>query len=245
MAWPAPRSIDEQCRDNTLLTYTTTVHGVSELVADTAGDDALAARRADPRYQRIMAATRAAAREGYDAVSMRELAETCRVSMTTIYQFCRSKDQLIAEAHLSSMQSWRERLEARRPRGATAEERVLQVMRSYAKALDRDETLSRTMMRAMYSLDPDASASRISVSGTFAALLDAAIGDEVLEDRDAVIGTLGHVIDSVILGWLTHRHDVAWVRRELETAVHALFGRDAQPGKSSQARPVRARPARA
>jgi len=199
---------------------------MSEVVADAVGDDALTARRADPRYQRIMEATRVAARDGYDAVSMRELAETCRVSMTTIYQFCRSKDQLIAEAHVSSLQSWRDRLVARRPRGVTAEERVLQVMRSYAKALDQDETLSRTMMRAMYSLDPDASASRASVAGTFVELLDAAIGDEVVDDRAALIGTLGHVIDSVILGWLTHRHDAAWVRGELETAVHALFGRE-------------------
>lgn len=218
---------------------------MSEVVPDADADDALTARRADPRYQRIMEATRAAAREGYDAVSMRELAERCRVSMTTIYQFCRSKDQLIAEAHLSSMQSWRDRLVARRPRGVTAEERVLHVMRSYAKALDQDETLSRTMMRAMYSLDPDAGASRASVSGTFAALLDAAIGDDEIEDRDALIGTLGHVIDSVILGWLTHRHDVAWVRHELETAVHVLFGRGARREKHSPARPVRPRPTRA
>ena len=105
-------------------------------------DDALAARRADPRYQRIMAATRDAARGGYESVSMRELAETCRVSMTTIYQFCRSKDQLIAEAHASSLQAWRDRLVARPPRGATAADRVMSVMRSYAKALDQDETLS-------------------------------------------------------------------------------------------------------
>jgi len=218
---------------------------MSQVVTDAAADDALAARRADPRYQRIMEATRVAARDGYDAVSMRELAETCRVSMTTIYQFCRSKDQLIAEAHVSSLQSWRDRLVARRPRGATAEERVLQVMRSYAKALDQDETLSRTMMRAMYSLDPDASASRASVAGTFAGLLDAAIGDEVIDNRAALIGTLGHVIDSVILGWLTHRHDVAWVRRELETAVHVLFGREAATRTSATSSSGRVRAPRA
>ena len=189
-----------------------------------------------------MAATRDAARGGYESVSMRDLAETCRVSMTTIYQFCRSKDQLIAEAHASSLQAWRDRLVARPPRGATAADRVMSVMRSYAKALDQDETLSRTMMRAMYSLDPDASASRASVSTTFAALIDAAIGDEVVDDRQALTATLGHVIDSVILGWLTHRHDVAWVRAELETAVRVLFGLGAEAGaKSPPARRQRAR----
>ena len=205
-------------------------------------DDALAVHRDDPRYQRLMAATREAARGGYEAVSMRELAETCRVSMTTIYQFFRSKDQLIAEAHASSLQGWRDRLVARPPRGATAADRVLNVMRSYAKALDQDEMLSRTMMRAMYSLDPDASASRAAVSRTYRALLDAAIGDEPVEDREALIGTLGHVIDSVILGWVTRRHEVDWVRKQLETAVHVLFvGGGAPPPKPAPERRGRAR----
>src|SRR5882672_1902365 len=132
-------------------------------------DDAFADRRADPRYQRLMKATRAAARKGYDAVSMRDLAETCRLSMTTIYQFCRSKDHLIAEAHLSNMEAFRARISARPPRGATPEERVLSVMRSFAKALD-DEPLSRTLMRAMYSLDPEASEAQASVNGVYTAM---------------------------------------------------------------------------
>ena len=190
-------------------------------VVDT--DDALAARRADPRYQRLMKATRTAARKGYDAVSMRELAETCRLSMTTIYQFCRSKDHLIAEAHLSNMEAFRARVSARPPRGATAEDRVLSVMRSFAKALD-DEPLTRTLMRAMYSLDPEVGPAFESVGGEYTAMLDAAIGDEVIENRNVMITTLGHVIDSVILGWLARGHDTMWVRRELEGAVHVLFG---------------------
>jgi AcrR family transcriptional regulator len=186
-------------------------------------DDELAARRADPRYVRLMEATRAAARQGYDAVSMRELAETCRMSMTTIYQFCRSKDRLIAEAHLENMQTFRQRLETRPPRGATAEERVLGVMRSFAKALEVDETLSRTLMRAMYSLDPEVGAARLSVGTAYRTMVDTAIGDEPLPDREAAIGTLGHVIDSVILNWLTGRHDAEWVRNELEAAVRVLL----------------------
>ena len=195
-------------------------------------DDILAARRADPRYQRLMKATRAAARKGYDAVSMRELAETCRLSMTTIYQFCRSKDHLIAEAHLSNMEAFRGRISARPPRGATAEARVASVMRSFAKALD-DEPLSRTLMRAMYSLDPEVSPAFESVGGEYNSMLDTAIGDDVLENRDAVITTLGHVIDSVILGWLARGHDTAWVRRELDAAVHVLFNGTATVRRTS------------
>lgn len=154
---------------------------------------------------------------------MRELAETCRMSMTTIYQFCQSKDHLIAEAHLEDMEAFRRRLAARPPRGATAEERVANVMRSFARALERDEKLARTLMRAMYSVDAGVGDVRASVGVSYATMIDAAIGDAEVADRAAVIATLGHVIDSVILGWLTRRHDIRWVRHELEAAVHALL----------------------
>jgi AcrR family transcriptional regulator len=171
-----------------------------------------------------MEATRVAARDGYEAVSMRELAETCRMSMTTIYQFCRSKDQLIAEAHVASMDEARQRLMSRPPRGATPEERVLRVMHSYVRALEADGQLTRTLMRAMYSLDPNVAETRASMTGTYASLIDLAIGDADVPGRGAIITTLGHVIDSVVLNWLSGRHDASWAKAELESTVHVLLG---------------------
>jgi TetR/AcrR family transcriptional regulator, cholesterol catabolism regulator len=186
----------------------------------------------DVRYQRLMAATRAAARDGYEAVSMRELAETCKLSMTTIYQFCRSKDHLIAEAHLEGMEDFRRRLMTRPPKGATADERVKAVMRSFAKALEVDEVRSRTLMRAMYSLDPEVGPARSAVGRTYTSMIDLAVGDEPIEDRDAAIGTLGHVIGSVIVVWLTSRRDAPWVRQELETAARLLIRPPAAIGRA-------------
>jgi AcrR family transcriptional regulator len=194
-------------------------------------------RRDDPRYQRLMEATRAAARNGYDAVSMRELAETCRMSMTTIYQFCRSKDQLIAEAHLGNMEAFRARVLARPPRGATAEQRMLSVVRSYARALVEDEELTRTLMRAVYSVDPAVATARSLVGEASLAIFDTAIGDEPIHNRAAVIATFGHVIDSVMFNWLTRRHDASWVERELKTAVRALLGGPAPTPQRARRRP--------
>ena len=177
----------------------------------------------DARYQRLMAATRAAARDGYDAVSMRELAERGELSMTTIYQFCRSKDQLIAEAHVEGMTEFRRRITARPPKGATATERVGAVMRSYATALEVDETRSRTLMRAIDSIDPDVGAARASTARAFRSMIELAVGEDDIEDREAPIGALGHVVDSVIVGWLSRRHDSGWVRAELQGAVRVLI----------------------
>jgi AcrR family transcriptional regulator len=185
-------------------------------------DSAMEAKRADPRYQRLMEATRAAARRGYDAVSMRELAETCRLSMKTIYKFCRSKDQLIAEAHLEGMMDFRSRVAAHPPVADTAELRVQSVVRSFANALEVDELRSRAMLRALYSLDSEAGELRAQVSESFATIIDAAIGDTPIADRRAVINSLAHVMDSVIGIWLARRGDGAWVRHELEAAVRVL-----------------------
>lgn len=178
---------------------------------------------ADPRYQSLMEATRTAARQGYDAVSMRDLAETCKISMTTIYQFCRSKDHLIAEAHREGMESLRRQMAVRTPKGQTATKRVSWVMKSFAKALEVDPILTRTLMRAMYSLDPEVGPARASVSSTFQSMIEFAVADESIQDRDAAIATLGHVVDSAIVGWLSERHDTQWVRDQLETAVQLLI----------------------
>ena len=100
----------------------------------------------DPRYQRLLEATRAAAREGYDAVSMRKLADTCRLSMTTIYQFCHSKDQLIAEAHADTMRSFREGVIAKPSLAATPADRVRRAIRHFVDPLEQEPVLTRTLM---------------------------------------------------------------------------------------------------
>ena len=171
-----------------------------------------------------MEATRAAAHHGYDAVSMRDLAKSCQMSMTTIYRLCGSKDQLIAEAHLEGMVEFRRRVAVRPRTGATARDRVASVMGSFATALEDDEVRSRVMLRALYALDADASDLRAELGASFATIIDAAIGDADVVDREAVIATLTHVMDSVIRTWLAERHDGAWVRRELDGAVRVVLG---------------------
>jgi TetR/AcrR family transcriptional regulator, cholesterol catabolism regulator len=208
------------------------------LEVDESMESDLEARRRDPRYQRLMSATRDAARGGYDAVSMRDLAETARVSLTTVYQFCSSKDHLIAEAHLEVMEDFRAALAKGRRRAGTPEERVRRVMRGMVNALERDEPLTRTLMRAMYSLDSGVVEVSRSVAGGFTAMVDTAIGDDEIADREAVIETLGRVIDSAIYGWLARGDDVARVRETLFQAVHVLLGEHRVGGRTTGRRRI-------
>ncbi len=202
--------------------------GAIDLDASDDPADDLAVRRQDPRYLRLMAATRRAARQGYDGVSMRELASVTKMSLATIYSFCPSKDQLIAEAHADRMEHFRTRLDEHPPPGATAELRVQAVAHGMVDALEKDETATRTLMRALYSGGPGVGASRTAVSATYRSIIDAAIGDEDIPDRAAVIETFGFVVNSVILDWLTpgltsEGHDAAFARNALDQAIHVLF----------------------
>jgi AcrR family transcriptional regulator len=191
----------------------------------------LVVKREDPRYQRLMAATREAAAAGYDNVSMRELAESCRISLRTIYRrFCASKDQLIAEAHLDGLDAFRRRLAERPPASGSAADRVIRVMRAFTNALESDETRSRTMLRAMYSPDAGGGGARSLVGGAFSGIVEAALAGDVDESRrEAVIATLAHVLNSAILGWLNGGQDVAWVNQQVEGTVRLLFEPVAAP----------------
>ena len=191
----------------------------------------LEVKRDDPRYQRLMAATREAAAAGYDNVSMRELAESCHISLRTIYRrFCASKDQVIAEAHLDGLDAFRHRLTKQPPAGGSAADRVIRVMRAFTNALESDETRSRTMLRALYSPDAGGGGPRSLVGDAFSGIVEAALAGEVDDARrDAVISTLAHVLNSAILGWLNGGQDVAWVNRQVESTVRLIFDPVASP----------------
>jgi AcrR family transcriptional regulator len=181
-------------------------------------------RRLDPRYERLLDITRELSAQGYDAVSMRELANLMHMSLTTIYQLGGSKDQLIAEAHAERMAKFREAVHRRPPRGAKAEDRVRRVLRQYVSTLDRDSVRTLTMMRAFYALTPDVLESRASVHRTYVDLIDEAVGDTDVPDRLIVIETLGHVMNSAIVQWMNDEaHDKSEVWRVLDEAVHVLF----------------------
>ena len=191
--------------------------GVSEV-------DESVPNRDDPRFHRLLEATRRAAQNGYESVSMRDLARETKMSLNTVYKFCSSKDQLIAEAHAERMSDFRSVLAKRPARGETAEQRVNVVLRGIAGTLERDDVMTRTLMRSIHSGGAGVAAARQAVTGSFYSMIDAAIGDEAIADREAVIETLGHVINSVVINWLNNGWDAARVSSVLDDAARVLFG---------------------
>lgn len=181
-------------------------------------------QRDDPRYERLLRATAKAAAGGYEAVSMRDIARDTQMSLASVYRFCSSKDQLIAEAHAQAMADMRAQFAMNPPRGATPLARVTAVLRRIAGALEVDEARTRALMRAIYSSAAGVSDARDDAARAYEQMIDAAIGDDTVADRRVVIATIGHVIDSAIVNWLSGRYTAKDVRRILEQTARLLLG---------------------
>lgn len=178
---------------------------------------------ADERYDRLLAVTRRMAEDGYDAVSMRAVARKAQMSLATIYQYVGSKDELIAEAHAGGMRRFSGDIVRRPPRDRSVEARVRKVLRALSDPLTNDPVRTRTLMRALYSGDPATGRGLSSAADSFREAIHAAIGDEELVDRDAVVETLGLVLHGIILGWLSGDYDGAGASRALENAATLVF----------------------
>ena len=86
-----------------------------------------AAQRA--RRERILTATLAlAARGGYEAVQMREVAERSEVALGTLYRYFPSKIHLLVSAMAAETERLAARLQKRQATGETRAERVSYVM---------------------------------------------------------------------------------------------------------------------
>lgn len=177
----------------------------------------------DERYQRLMRATYRAAGEGYDAVTMRRLAAEARMSLAKIYEYAGSKDELIARAHVGGMAALQADVERRPPAGSSVAGRVSTALDRFSDALEHDEIRTRTLMRAMYSADLKVGGTMGTMGSTFGSIIDAAIGDDEVDDHDAKVEILGDVVNSAILQWLHHRLDGSGVRTRLRRAVRVLF----------------------
>ena len=77
------------------------------------------------------------------------------VALGTLYRHYTSKDQLLLAALAQQAATLRERLDQRPPRGATAAERVSDVLRRASRALERQPRVIQATLTAMSSPDDD------------------------------------------------------------------------------------------
>ena len=179
-----------------------------------------AAQRA--RRERILTATLAlAARGGYDAVQMREVAERSEVALGTLYRYFPSKIHLLVSAMKAETDRLAARLSRRQVPGDTRAERVSFVLERSTRSLQRDPLLTEAMIRALMAADASVAGEVSAVRQGMSDLIVAAIrGDDAPTDHDEELAAiLQDVWFARQIAWLGGRIGAADVWRDIHTAI--------------------------
>jgi AcrR family transcriptional regulator len=189
------------------------------LEVDTAG---LTPEQLDRRRRIIDAAFELGAEKGYDAVQMRDVAAISNVSLATIYRYFSSKDHLLAAA----MTEWVAKLQARvvqaPPRGGSAADQLVDVLRRACLAMERQPKLSRALIRALAASDAGVEESAMTVRSQVAAMAEGILVDIEPQTRADILSVLGHVWYSSLVTWANGRRDFNTVLSDLERATRVL-----------------------
>lgn len=188
-----------------------------------AGTPALTARQEERRRRILRASARLAAAGGFDAVQMREVAESSQVALGTLYRYFPSKVHLLVATMQDQLERLHTTLRKRPPTGRTAADRAAQTLARALRALRREPDLAEAMVRALTFADRSVSPEVERVSRqTTAIILDAAgLADPTPEQLSAV-RVIEHTWYSALIGWLSGRASLAQVEADIETACRLL-----------------------
>ncbi len=177
------------------------------------------------RRQRVIdAAKELASGGGYEAVQMRDVATTARVALGTIYRYFSSKDHLLAATLVEWNHDLQRRLNQRPARGATAADRVVDVLRRSTRALERNATLTAALVTAVSAPDPAIKDCQREVDDIMVSILSQAMGDDVDEElKRGVCRVLTHVWFSALISWVNGWANGVKVGDELESATRLLL----------------------
>ncbi|MFF8091803.1 TetR family transcriptional regulator [Streptomyces sp. NPDC016675] len=177
------------------------------------------------RRRRILHATaRLACRGGFEAVQMREVAESSQVALGTLYRYFPSKVHLLVATMHDQLEQLHGTLRKSPPTGATAADRVAQtLMRAFA-ALQREPRLAEAMTRALTFADRSVSPEVDQVSRqTTAIILDAMGGPEApTAEQLSAVRVVEHTWHSTLIAWLSGRASLAQVGADIETVCRLI-----------------------
>jgi AcrR family transcriptional regulator len=171
----------------------------------------------------VAAAVALASEGGYEVVQMRDVASRAKVALGTIYRYFESKDQMLAAALVEWTCELERRLEQRPPSGATAEERVVEVIRRASRAVERNQRLSSALVTAVASPDPGIGRYQGEVHEILIRIFNAALAGVPAVRRDGAVRILCNVWFAALIGWVHGWRGVASVGEELEFAGRFLL----------------------
>lgn len=181
-------------------------------------------RAQQARRQRVIDAAMALGLEGgYDAVAMRDVAARADVAMGTVYRYFASKDHLLASALVHWLEQLDGRLSQQPARGASAAERVLDVLDRALRAMARQPRLVSAVFTSLSSPDPGAVSCQQQITLVMETIITRAIGSASPPDLSDRARMIGHVWYSALVGWISGWSTMTRVHDELEVAVGLLL----------------------
>ncbi|MFG2309743.1 TetR family transcriptional regulator [Streptomyces sp. NPDC048566] len=180
--------------------------------------------RQEARRRRILhASAQLAGRGGFDAVQMREVAESSQVALGTLYRYFPSKVHLLVATMQDQLERMHATLRKKPPAGESAAERVAETLMRAFRALQREPQLADAMVRALTFADRGVSAEVDRVSRqTTMIILDATGLTDPTPAQLSAVRVIEHTWHSVLITWLAGRASIAQVRTDIETVCRLI-----------------------
>lgn len=195
------------------------------------GPTGLARSQAQRRRRVLDAALALAAKGGFEAVQMRDVAAEAGVALGTVYRYFESKERLLLEANFEQVEALGMALRSRPPSGETAADRVVDVLHRATVTLQRFPDATAAMVRALGSASPSEAESVRRVTEAMNEIIASAmqprphdVDSEESANREqlAVARALNQVWFSSLIGWVGGVDPPERVLDDLEVAARLL-----------------------
>lgn len=198
---------------------------VGQMTAETKPSSPPLTERQEARRSRILhASAQLASRGGFDAVQMREVAETSGVALGTLYRYFPSKIHLLVATMQDQLQHMHEQLRKRPPAADEPAARVAETLMRAFRALQREPHLADAMVRALTFADRSVSAEVDTVSRLTTAIILDAMGLEntPTPEQLSTVRVIEHTWHSALITWLSGRASIAQVKIDIETVCRLI-----------------------
>lgn len=190
------------------------------------GSRALTERQAERRDRVVKAAIALANAGGYDAVQMRDVASKAGVALGTLYRYFSSKDHLLVSCLGQWTRDFQQRVALRPPAGETPADRVVDVLKRAASALERSPNLMAAFVTALTAISSDDPVGLAEVSDVYELLnefVTSAMEDGERPEREAVIRVVGMVWLAALIARVRGWAHAGQMAEDLEAAVRLLL----------------------
>lgn len=179
----------------------------------------------DRRARMIAVATKLASTGGYEAVQMRAVAQQTPVALATLYRHFPSKVHLLVSAMAAELTRAQDRVDRVILRGDGPYERVMLVVGTLTRTMQRDARLTEAMTRALMFADSGAAAEVDAVRRlTDEMFARAASFGDPSPGQLAIGRVIGDVWLTNMMAWATQRLTATEVSDRVALSIALLLG---------------------